>query len=183
MWWSTNSTFEGFANNANKMFFINAGNSGDNSFLVWYGNPGITNSKQIRWYQQGQVDNCHLSNFGPGAAYDRCWNTVGANHDGTGWFSPNVNAAAANVMPGSGWHKLEVFLQASTGPATKDGIVKVWVDGQLTSSNLNVNISPGGFEEFGINHAWDGTSCLLQGRTCTYEWAHYWDHTVIAIKR
>lgn len=183
MWWSTSSTFEGYANNANKMFFVNAGNSGDNSFLVWYGNPGINNAKQIRWYQQGQVDNCHLDNFGPGAKYNRCWNTIGADHDGTGWFAPNVNPTAANVLPGSGWHKLEVFLQASTGPATKDGIVKVWVDGQLTNSNLNVNISPGGFEEFGINHAWDGVSCTLQARTCAYEWAHYWDHTVIAIKK
>jgi len=44
-----------------------------------------------------------------------------------------------------------------------------------------VNISPGGFEEFGINHAWDGVSCTAQGRTCEYEWAHYWDHTTIAV--
>lgn len=179
-WWAPNATFEGYQNNTNKMIFVRSPNSGDNSFLAWRGLPGINVSKQIMWYQQGSVDNCHISNFS-GTSGGYCYNAVGNLHDGTGTFYPNVNGSVANIYPGSGWHKLEFYLKASSGYASKDGVVKIWIDGVLSTSNTNINISPGGFEEFQINHAWDGTSCTSQGRICGYEWAHYWDHTVIAV--
>ncbi len=170
-WWKTNAAYQGLLNNGNKMIFIRAPGSGDNSFLTWYGLQDAP--KIIMWDQQGIVNNTHV----PGV--------FGTNYpvDGTGFFLPNINQAAATVSAGSGWHKIEVYLKASTTYTSRDGSVQIWVDGVLTTSHVNImNISPGGFEEWQINHTWDGgPSFDCAYRDCSREWHHYFDHIYVSV--
>lgn len=172
-WWSTNADFMGMSNNSNKMIFINGV---ENSLLDWMGSPG--QPKKILWVQQAHEDNCHVAGYVGG-----CWNSP-TNPDGTGHFIPNVNAAAATVAAGSGWHQLEIYRKASTSNTSKDGIIRIWVDGVLTSSYSNVNQDPGGFSSVIINQSWDGVgTAYCSWRDCTKSWHHYWDHLRISFPR
>lgn len=169
-WWKTNSDFEGTQTNSNKMFFISQPGV-DNSLMSWMGLPN--QPKTLRWFMQGLVNNTHLSG------------TFGMTYpvDGTGWFNPNMpDAGRATVAAGSGWHKVEVFLTSSTTFTSRDGVVKWWVDGFLVGYYTGVNISPGGFNNFQYNTAWDGSSnYVCPGvRDCSKAWHHYYDHLVIS---
>lgn len=174
---ATNAQFEGYQNNNNKNFFVRAqGGSGDNSFLVYQGLAGAA-CKTFKWYQQGIVNNAHLPNtFG--------MNYTGPGSDGTGWFEPNTaDASRATVCHGTGFHLVEVDLTASTTTTSRDGIVKWFVDGYLVGHHTGVNISPNGFEDFQINHAWDTPTppgCPAMGRNCALSWDYYWDKVLIA---
>jgi hypothetical protein len=164
-WWSTNSDFVGICNNSNKMLFAR-NPSIDNNLLVWQGLPG--QPKTLKWLMQASYDNCgHPGEFG------MCY----SQGDGTGWFEPNVGNGT--VSAGSGWHKIEIYLKTSTTKTSRDGSVKWWIDGQAIGNYPTVNLSPGGLQEFQINHAWDGSSCLV-ARDMSKAWHHYWDHLHIS---
>lgn len=166
----------GYANNNNKLIFIK---EPSNSFMVLQGSPG-RNSKRLKWYQQEPIDNSHVPGYGP-FFWDR-------DRDGTGWFEPNVNASAADVAWGGPWTKVELYLKASTTNVSRDGIIRLWVNGVLSTNLTNVNqgcqtlvngqsvtvTSPGGFRRMSINNAWDGTAGVLASPGFE-EWRHFWD--------
>jgi len=165
-WIKTNADFEGLYLSTNKVLFIRGG---DNSFLVWQGLPNAP--KTLKWYQQGTVNNTHV----PGV--------FGTNYptDGTGWFEPNINGSVATFSAGSGWHKVEIRLRASTTGTSRDGIIQIWVDGTLSTSHFNVNIAPGGFEEWVITPTWDGSQAMTCAfRDCAKTWHWYWDHLYVS---
>lgn len=166
-WWSTNTDFQGICNNSNKMLFAR-NSSIDNNFLVWQGPPG--SPKTFKWYMQATYDNCgHPGEFG------MCY----SQGDGTGWFEPNVGNGT--VAAGSGWHRIEIYLKTSTTKTSRDGSVKWWIDGQPVGNYPTINLSPGGLQEFQINHTWDGSSCLVApARDMNKAWHHYWDHLHIS---
>lgn len=166
-WWSTNADFQGYSNNQNKMLFARRPEI-DNNFLVWQGFPG--QPKTLKWYGQMTYDNC-----GYAGTFGMCY----SRGDGTGWFEPNTGANAT-VAAGSGWHRIEIYLKTSTTKTSRDGIVRWWLDGAMVGNYSGVNLSPGGLQDFQINHAWDGSgSCAT--RDCTKSWHHYWDHLHISI--
>lgn len=166
-WWSTNADFIGLCNNGNKMLFLRRPDI-DNNFLLWQGLPGAP--KTLKWDMQATYDNC-----GHPGEYGMCY----SKGDGTGWFEPNVSSGT--VSAGSGWHKIELYLKSSTTTTSRDGILRWWLDGQLVGNYPTVNMSPGGFQDFEINHTWDGSSCLVPpNRDMTKAWHHYWDHLHIS---
>lgn len=168
-WWSTNADFMGLPNNTNKMFFVAC--EKDNNFLVWQGAPG--QPKTLKWYNQATYDNCgHPGETG------MCY----SKGDGTGWFEPNSGQSNGIVAAGSGWHRIEVYLKASTTTTSRDGIVRWWLDGLLVGNYPTVNLSPGGFQSFSLNHTWDGSGgdwCAW--RDCSKSWHHYWDQFHISV--
>jgi hypothetical protein len=171
-WWKTNADFQGISNLGNKMIFIKAQqNSGDNSFLGWMGAQNAP--RTLCWNQQGQVYNCHVSGFESAG----CWPV-----DGTGKFNPNINSAAATMAAGTGWYKVEIYLKSSTTFTSRDGVIKIWVNNTLSTSHSNVNLSPNGFEEWHINHTWDGSAIFAAPyRDTSLAWHHYWDQFYVSI--
>ncbi len=168
-WWSTNADFVGMCNNANKMWFVRRPGI-DNSFLIWYRQPVFNSSGEIFWANQTAYSNAAVSGWSGDAS------------GLSGGFPPNIDAARATVRPASGWHKIELLLKTSTTTTSRDGRIRIWIDGVLTSDIQNVNQSPGGFQEFQINHTWDGSSCLVPpNRDMSKAWHHYWDHMRIAV--
>ena len=190
---SWRSTAWGYNHGNNKLIFIR---EPSNSLLVWQG-PAGTAAKTLKWYQQEYIDNCHISFV--------CPSKTG---DGTGWYEPNVNAQACTFAPDDGtFHKIEIYLKASTGLDTRDGVVRIWCDDVLSTDYTNVNQGhgakltqvgtgwsltggtfPGGFRDFQINNTWDGqpaaqcqSSSNPSGRDCTHDWHHYFDHVVVAL--
>ncbi len=160
--WSTNTEFEGSSRDTNKLLYVSQPPV-DNNFLTWHGPKN--QPKTLMWQLQATYDNCHISGYEGG-----CFN----QGDPMGRLRPNVGNAT--VAAGSGWHKIEVYLKASTTKTSRDGIVRWWLDGRLVGDYRNVNLTPGGFTEFQINPVWDGSSAYQCGiRDCSKSWHHYWD--------
>ncbi len=164
-WWKTNAAFQGTSNNNNKLFFIRAPSSGDNSFMVFQG--GQDAPKTCKWYQQAQVNNTHV----PGV-FNTNWPV-----DGTGWFDPNINSAAATFAMSATWRKVEIHLKSSTTATSRDGWIRLWFNGTLSTSHSNVNLMYNGIDEWQINHAWDGSAFRTD---LTREWHHYFDHVYVS---
>jgi len=172
-YWAQNADFEGMGDIANKMIFVQP--SGEANFLNWIQGgrwtPGV-----LTWVfqQNGGINNCHVSGYiSPGCSLGPEFGP------GTGNLTPNV--AAPSIAAGSGWHKIEIYQRASTSATSRDGIIRIWVDGLLSTDYSNLNLGPNGFIDFQINHTWDGgprNDC--PARDCTRAWHHYWDHMVIA---
>lgn len=175
--WSTNPDFMGLENSGNKVIFIKnpdaAPGARDNSLLNWYG--ARCQPKTLLWHQQGEVNNCHISEYSTNA----CWPV-----DGTGLFYPNVNRGAATVGAGTGKHRIEIYMKASTTSSSKDGIIRHWVDGVMTSNFTTVNLSSEGFTNVEITATWDGSSNLQCGsRDCSKEWNHYFHNLHVSFPK
>lgn len=171
--WGTNSGFQGLYNQTNKLYFHRGTQpaAGDNSFLVWQG--AQDSPRVLKWYQQGIVNNTHIPTV---------FNT---NYpvDGTGWFEPNVNSSVATVAAGSGFRKIEIYLKASTTATSRDGIIRIWIDGTLSSQYTNANLSPTGFNEYVITPTWDGGALFAPPyRDSSRSWHHYYDHVYISYR-
>lgn len=173
--WAQNSQFEGNGSSAaNKMIFISA--AGHNNFLNWKQYSGRNQPGVLTWSMQ-QTDganNCHVSGYvSPGC-------TFGPDYGpGSGDLLPN--GYNPSIAAGSGWHKIEIYQKSSTTLTSRDGIIRIWIDGQLSTNYSNLNLAPNGFTNVQLNHTWDGGAFYAcPTRDCTRAWHHYWDHMIIA---
>lgn len=153
------------------------------NFLNWVQYGGPDTPGVLTWVFQAKdgSNNCHIPGYSsPGCTRGPDW--------GPGTGSLPTNVSSPNIAAGSGWHFIEILLQSSTTTTSQDGVVKIWIDGALSTSHTNVNISPGGFEDFQINPTWDGTKAYYSypaeplGRDCSRSWHHYFDHVRISSK-
>jgi hypothetical protein len=175
-WWATNADFVGNRNNSNKLLFISG--DGNNNVLIWSGAP--FEPKQILWVNQSVNNNCHVSGW------------VGSCGDGasqaSGYFKPNASYNGV-FAAGSGWHRIEIYQKASTTASSRDGIIRIWLDGILHTNYSNLNLSEGGFHSVQYNSTWqhacDGTTVpgfpLSWYRDCSKEWHHYYDHLRVSV--
>lgn len=139
----TSNPFGGYNNAANKYGFMmtNRPTGGGALWgLHYYGNSN--GSRVISVFLQAvTVNNCHLSNF-----YGDC--------NGSSFvILPNVNASP--VVEGQ-IHKVEVTMIRSTSETSKDGTIRVVVDGVVRTNYTNVNFPAWDFVSVQTNHTWDG---------------------------
>ncbi len=177
-WWSTNAEFEGNRGSvANKMIFISG--KGNNNFLNWKLDDGRNTAGTLTWsFQQTDgSNNCHISGYySPGCTHGPDYGP------GSGDLQPN-GPATGKIAAGSGWHKIEIYQKSSSSTTSRDGIIQIWVDGNLHTNYNNVNISPEGFIDTQINHTWDGGAWYdCPNRDCRRAWHHYWDHFYISVR-
>ncbi len=167
-WWKTNPEFQGNNNIANKLIFI-SGDAGNNNYLNWYGSSDAP--RQLTWVNQSPQNNCHVSGW-----YGEC---ADGTHQSTGSFKPN-GVTNGVISAGSGWHRIEIYQKASSTGTSRDGIIRIWIDGVLSTNYTNVNLSPEGFGNVQYNHTWDGGyTCAV--RDCSRAWHHYWDHLRVSV--
>ena len=159
-YWRTNPQFQGRIVQ-NKIWFVR-GEGTTNMFF------GISGSPQSGFYisggpNTGGIDNSHL--FG----------------DPIGIIYPNTGANASVAM--GVWYKLETHVRASTTRTSRDGFVKVWLDGVLIINYQNFNYcGPNGetLNQWMWNETWDGAQDM--GVSNTVAWEHYMDHVYIVGK-
>ena len=166
-WWNPSADTDGNTNGTNKLLFARHNDGGgDNSFLGWMGPAGA--AKTLKWYFQTNLCNRHVRGV---------FHACAADGDGTGWLNPNGPSSGV-VAAGSGWHRVELYLRASTGADSRDGVIRWWLDGTLVGDYTNVNYTPKGIHEFQINHTWDGFNTA--DRDKSKRWSYKWDHLILA---
>ena len=162
--WRTNAQFQG-RRVANKLWFLKNTSNTLNMFFGVYGGP--VSSGNAFYIAGGPntsgINNAHLFDGDPiGNVYP---NVVGPN-----------GYAHARVTPGV-WYKLESRIRCSTTPTSRDGRVRVWVNGNLIIDYTQFNYcgpNGEGLNYFLWNETWDGHQDM--GVSNTVAWEHYIDH-------
>ena len=103
------------------------------AYLLGYGNGW-----NLQWDLQpdsNSVNNCHI----PGA-----------------WGDSNCHLFPSSININSNtWYRIEYVVRTSTSSTSRDGIVKMWVNGAVVMNLTNVNW-PGLLYQAEINPTWDG---------------------------
>lgn len=157
--WRMNPQFQGRVV-ANKLWFLKNNANTLNMFFGIYGGP---NAGGGGFYIAGGpntsgINNSHLFNGDP-----------------IGNVYPNTGASAA-VVPGV-WYKLESRIRCSTSRTSRDGRVRVWLNGNLIIDYSQFNYcgpNGEGMNYFVWNETWDGAQDM--GISNTVAWEHYMDH-------
>ena len=103
------------------------------AYLLGYGNGW-----NLQWDLQPDsesVNNCHI----PGA-----------------WGDVNCHLFPSSISLNSGtWYRIEYLVRTSTSSTSRNGIIKMWVNGAVVMNLTNVNW-PGVLYQAEINPTWDG---------------------------
>lgn len=161
MMWRTNPQFQGRIV-ANKVWFLR-NFAGANGYWGFTGGP-----------RQGQSAFYYM--FGPNSAILN--NAHLFNGDPVGTAYPNT-ANSAVVQMGV-WYKLESEILCSTTTTSRDGTMRLWINGALVLnySNLNYCGANGeGIDTWSFNATWDGNQDM--GQSNTVAWEHWLDHLYI----
>ncbi len=153
--WRTNAEFQGRVV-GNKMFFVR----GPNSNHVWNFNDSILlggTGPMIWGHNSGNYDNSHACSYLYGAT---CYPNVGG---------PSLHTGV--------WTKLEAYVKKSNTLTSRDGIVRWWINGQLSGNYTNLNVAADGINNWVWSETWDGSGNMGN----TVEWAHYLDHLYISV--
>ena len=153
-WWKTNPEFTGNQVNANKTLFIRGSGGGTNGVFYLRTNPG--QSKVLYWSTQ-------LANN-----LNQCFGAPDQDH-----CFPNVTTTP--FIPGV-WHRIEIYMKASSCPTCRDGIARWWVNGVLNGNFLNFAYGPR-VDTVVWSETWDGAG---NGAGFTSDPSHYIDHLRIS---
>ncbi len=139
--------FGGYNNAANKIGFMMTNRAAGGGALWGMHYYGATNGSRVIsvFLQATAVNNCHI----PQATGDCSGvSTI---------FLPNVNGTP--VAEGID-HRIEVTMVRSTTEISRDGIIRVVVDGIVRTNLTNVNFPAWQFISIQNNHTWDGQCAL-----------------------
>ena len=152
-YWRTNPQFQGRVV-SNKMFFL-GGQTGLNGFFG-FGTGRLSNGAGpfVFCGNTSGIGNAHI---------------FGSNDPGI--FFPN-NVGDGTLQVGV-WTKIEVYIRCSTTRTSQDGILKVWIRGNLCASYTNINYcGPNGetMTRWVQTQTWDGALDMGQSNTVAWEW-------------
>lgn len=135
--------FGGYNNGANKYGFMitNRVAGGGGIWGVHYYGASAGSRVIGIFLQAVSVSNCHLPNI------------LGDCNGSSLVFLPNVNGAG--VSEGA-VHKVEITMRRSTTETSRDGTIRVVVDGFVRTNHTNVNFPAYNFISVQTNHTWDG---------------------------
>lgn len=140
----TSNPFGGYNNGANKYGFMMTNRQAGGGALWGVHYYGASNgSRVIGIFLQAStgVNNCHLSNY------------QGDCNGSSVVFLPNVDGSP--VLEGA-VHKGQITMRRSTTESSRDGTIRVVIDGVVRTNYTNVNFPAWDFISVQTNHTWDG---------------------------
>ncbi len=152
--WRTSNPFGGYNNGANKLGFMMS-NRPTGGGALWglhfYGSSNGSRVVSVFLQASAGVNNCHLSDY------------QGDCNGSSVVFLPNVNGSA--VLEGVK-HRVEVTMIRSTTESSRDGTIRVVVDGIVRTNYTNANFPAWDFISVQNNHTWDGQCATRTPSDC-----------------
>lgn len=71
---------------------------------------------------------------------------------------------ARNVAPGQ-WYQLEAYLRLSSSATSNDGVVRLWLNGQLAAEHTTEDLTAGYISDLYFEPTWGGVSSTPKSRT------------------
>lgn len=157
--WRTNAAFQGRIV-TNKLFFIRGlpQIQGNGYFGMW--NPPGSSTMKLTWgHNSSGLDNSHTCTLDLGLVCE-----------------PNTGSGLITI---GAWTKIEVYQKSSTTATSRDGVLRVWINGTKHFEYTNLNYAPGGLFEWQWNNTWDGAQDM--GVSNTVNWEHWLDHLRVSV--
>lgn len=155
-WWKPSNPFEGHPNCSNKVhgLVLTAGNIWLDMHCSATGGPYV-----FKMILQIPENNCHLGNgFG----------------DCPGTYVVFGNQSSGAITLGA-WHRVEVYLKSSSSSTSRDGILRMWVNGSQVMNYTTVNMSASMLYWL-FTPTWDGSWAPIQ----TTSFSHRYDHVHVS---
>jgi hypothetical protein len=179
--WHSGKPFGGYNNSANKILYLPS--EGDRNLWgvhFWGAHDGGRTINVFLNGAKGHADNCHLIGKGVfDGGYNQC--------DGTTMeFSSNVDGSA--VAEGEPYKLVKVYFKKSRTETSKDGIVRVSIDGKVRLYYDTVNFPDLRFTKMVGSVTWDGQCAqrdaskppTMYPNDCrTYDDFHYYGHFLV----
>jgi hypothetical protein len=159
--WKASTPWQGHPSGVNEISFVVAQ---DNILVVqMHGPPGGEGPYALIVTTEFTTSNGHLENSE-------------GDDPGTRHLFGNVNGGNYIVTPGQ-WYQIEVYFKMSTTSASRDGVIRWWVNGTLVGDYTTVNFDvTHPWEEFQFSPNWGGV-----GSAKTEE-DHFWyDHVRLSV--
>ncbi len=162
-WIKASNPFQSIINGQNKISFTwQEARDGQWVLLMvgpalGFGPYGLNMLLEVAGSNPQSVNNCHLPGYG--------------DCPGSYIVGPNVSNPTFTVGV---WHRIEIYGKTSTTNSSRDGILRLWFDGQLVMNYTNVNTPRRRFSDFQFTPTWDGPP----GFTNPNRW--YFDHVRIS---
>ena len=142
--WRSSNPFGGYTNAANKMGFMMTNRPAAGGALWglhYYGSSNGARVISVFLQASTGVNNCHLSNW------------VGDCNGSSFVILPNINGTpvAEGVT-----HRVEVTMRRSSTESSRDGVIRVVIDGIVRTHYPNANFPAWDFISVQSNHTWDG---------------------------
>lgn len=138
-WWKPSNPFEGHPNCSNKVhgLVLTNGNIWLDMHCSATGGPFVF---KIILQPNSSENNCHLGN-----GYGDC----------PGTYALFGNQSSGNITLGA-WHRVEVYFKSSSTSTSRDGILRMWVNGVQVMNYTTVNMS-GSTIYWLFTPTWDGS--------------------------
>ena len=164
-WLKASNPFQSIGNAVNKISFSWLENRDGQWIVFLSGNPYSNGPYSIAVLLEvggsgTVVNNCHLGGWG----------------DCPGSYNVYANAGNSGFSLGV-WHRIELYGKASSTTSSRDGILKVWLDGNLILNYTQVNTPGRKFSELQFTPTWDGGGALFDV-TNTNTWS--FDHVHVS---
>jgi hypothetical protein len=141
--------------------------------------PG-NNGTKINFLLANGIFNCGLIMQGSGPYFVQLYfpNQVAVNTHvpnttgdaiGTRNFNPNVGSGQLLLNK---WYRIEMYTKHSTTVSSQDGVLRVWLDGQLTISHTNVNFPQLDFVEAEVQCLWGSIPTDRITQQCWFDYGH-----------
>lgn len=62
------------------------------------------------------------------------------------------------------WHRLEVYFKRSSSAVSRDGILRIWLDGALSLNRASENTPQAQLQSLYVTPTWDGSECSYEGK-------------------
>jgi hypothetical protein len=159
-WLKLSNPFMGCTNLANKIAVMN---TQDGSW-IWFKAEGQQNGSLhgVLGFQvtNGDINNCHNSGYG----------------DCPGIFTFTPNVGSGNIPKGQ-WVRIEIHYKRSSSQTSRDGIARLWINGQQAINSTQVNWSSAPFSTLYFTPTWDGGGVGCGSTNPDQEW---FDHVHIS---
>ena len=131
--WKPSSTWNGGSTGGQKINFMIGQDFNWSLILLFY--QGRIN---VYYANNAGVNNCHLPNT---------WGDC----PGSRQIFPNAYSPTITL---DRWYQLEVYIKLSTTPTSRDGIIRWWIDGQLSGNYTTVNFPTKRIVQYEFNGTW-----------------------------
>lgn len=161
-WWKPSNPWQNEnMSNVNKITFLMSGDMNVIQTMYWSGSSYFLLTGLQPSGTAASLDNCHLPNsYG---APGECGPRGLLPQNGGGTITLGV------------WHRIETYIKHSTTMTSRDGVIRVWLNGTLIVNHTNANLTARPWNQFELNPTWGGLN-----NTKTQTDYYYYDHIHIS---
>src|SRR5690606_22192460 len=84
----------------------------------------------------------------------------------------HFNTPEAAPLQAGRWYKIEMYLKPASASGRSDGVLRIWVDGVLSSNHTGIRTTAGDISSVYFDPTWGGVGGSAKSRTDYFRISH-----------